>query len=194
MPVSWRGFTVTGLSSAQLLIKIFLCFSVLYFLWYVQTSGWAEPSRTVRTGVSLPEFQLHTNHLLPSVFSLCSGMFHDDNTLPLSWQRAQSLGVLAALCKPQSLQLGRVPHPLGTRGLEIKIIIPPPSNKIFGSKTWRGNFTMEINKIFNEMSPKQNLPSSSLTVSFSIRKIFITFQNDVQVRFSHFARIPEPPW
>lgn len=45
----------------------------------------AEPSLPgLRTGASLLEFQLHANHLLPSVFSLCSGMFHDNNTLPLS--------------------------------------------------------------------------------------------------------------
>lgn len=154
MPVSERGFTVTGLSSSQVLIKIFLCFSVLSFLWYIQTRGWAEPSRTENQSFSA-RIPVTRQSPSPSVFSLCSGVFHDNNTLPLSWQWAQSLGVLAVLCKQQSLQLGRVPHPLGTRGLEIKIIIPPPSNKIFGSKTWRGNFTMEINKILMKCLPNK---------------------------------------
>lgn len=135
--------------------------------------------------------------LLPGVFSLWSHIFPDDNALSLLWQWSQSprsLGgsVQTAVLSPE---LGGALHPLGARGLEIKIVIPPPSNKkISGSKTWRGNFTMEINKILMKCLPNKNLPSTSLTVSFSIRKIFITFQNDVQVRFSHFARIPEPPW
>lgn len=41
------------------------------------------------------------------------------------------------------------------------------------------------------MSTKHNIISASLIVKFSIPKNFITFENNLLLRFPHFARIPK---
>lgn len=53
-------------------------------------------------------------------------------------------------------------------------------------KTW-------INKCFHKAPQSIELSQISLTVELIIHKNFIIFENDVQVRFSHFARILEYP-
>lgn len=45
--------------------------------------------------------------------------------------------------------------------------------------------------MFYYVSTKHNIILTSLIVKFSIPKKFITFENNLLVRFPHFARIPK---